>query len=74
VFDLMRYNATPYQDLLREADNERLIALLPPRYGAARRGTASLCRRLAHWLDDSKRYRRPAEAGPADWATHSVRM
>jgi hypothetical protein len=72
VIDPMHHLATRHQTLLDEANHERLLALLPPRYSPARRGIAFVCRRLANWIDDPKRYVRPADAGPADWVTHSA--
>ena len=57
------------QELLTEADGERLAALLPRRPSAARRGLALACYRLANWLDAPSRYVRVSEAGPENWAS-----
>ena len=43
--------ATHRQDLLDEADRDRLAALLPPPQNAVRRTLAVACIRVATWLD-----------------------
>ncbi len=64
------------QDLLREADHERLLAQLQvtPAPSAVRRELALACLRLANWLEapdhgDHDQYLPPAGSGPADWAS-----
>jgi hypothetical protein len=57
-----------HQERLKEAELYRLAARLPPRRSAVRRLLAGICHRLANWLDNSNRYLRPAQSGPADWA------
>jgi hypothetical protein len=55
-----------------EAEQERLIAMLPPApspAAAARRGLALACYRLATWLDAPAGYVQMPEAGPEDWVT-----
>lgn len=57
------------QNLLEEADHERLIAQLPPRGFAARRLLATACLRVADWLDGpAERYFSAPETGPGTWA------
>jgi hypothetical protein len=43
--------ATHRQDLLDEADRDRLAALLPPGQSALRKALAVACIRVATWLD-----------------------
>ena len=57
-----------HQDRLNEASMYRLAAQLPRRRSVVRRELARLCHRVANWLDNSNRYLRPAQSGPADWA------
>ena len=57
------------QELLAEADGERLAALLPRRPSVARRGLAVACYRLANWLDAPSRYIRVADSGPESWVS-----
>jgi len=57
------------QELLAEADGERLAALLPRRPSAARHSLALACYRLANWLDAPSRYVRVSEPGPENWAS-----
>jgi hypothetical protein len=72
VIDPMKHLANRHQTLIDEANHERLLALLPRRYSPARRGLAFVCRRLANWIDDPRRYARTADAGPADWVGRSA--
>ena len=50
------------QELIAEADGERLAALLPRRPSATRHGLAVACYRLANWLDAPSRYIRRTES------------
>jgi hypothetical protein len=59
---------TRHQDHLKEAEMARLAAQLPRRRSVVRHALARTCYRLANWLDNSNRYLRPAQSGPADWA------
>jgi hypothetical protein len=60
------------QQLLEEADHERLLAQLPHTAGpGVRHGLASACYRMANWLD-ADWYARPAKSGREDWAQESV--
>ena len=64
AWDMARYHQ---QDLMAEADGERLVALLPERRRASvRQGLARLCFRLASWLDAPAPRR--AESCAEDWA------
>jgi hypothetical protein len=60
------------QELLDEANHERLLALLPRQSGmGVRHGLASACYRVANWLD-ADWYARPAESGREDWVRESI--
>lgn len=56
------------QDLLAEAEHERLAATLYRPRGSMRRALAVACYRLADWLDNPKRYLQRSESGRVDWA------
>jgi hypothetical protein len=66
------------QDLLIEAERERLAAQLPHSRSSVRRDLALACYRLAGWLDDPKRpapwseaergYLQQTDSGRVDWA------
>jgi hypothetical protein len=58
-----------HRDRLKEAEMYRLAAQLPRRRSIVRHGLARLCHRLANRLDNSNRYVRPRESGPANWAS-----
>ncbi|MDQ3809292.1 MAG: hypothetical protein M3336_03280 [Chloroflexota bacterium] len=62
MVDLGDLIACRQQALLEEAAHERLLALLPRRPGALRRGLAAACYRMADWLDTS-RYSQTASSG-----------
>jgi hypothetical protein len=69
IVDLMQLSATRQQDLLIQADQDRLAAQLPRRRSIVRHTLALACRRLAKALDNtSNRYLQPSHSGPADWA------
>ena len=57
-----------HQERLKEAELYRLAGQLPRRRSFVRRSLARTCHRLANWLDNSNRYLRPSQSGPADWA------
>jgi hypothetical protein len=60
------------QELMAQAERQRLIALLPPRTSPLRHKLALVCQRLANWLDHPDRYVQPVEPGPEHWATPSA--
>jgi hypothetical protein len=64
------------QQLIEEADHERLLAQLPgyDRGPHLRRGLAIVCHRLANWLDGSNGYVSLPESGPAYWVPRSARV
>ena len=66
--DIVQLNLDRHQERLKEGEMYRLAAQLPRRRSSVRRRVARLCHRLANWLDNSNRYLRPAQSGPADWA------
>ena len=73
--DLSHLVASHQNNLLDEADNDRLVAQLPPTHSGVRHGLAHACLRLATWLDDPTDrtgYVRASDSGPADWATRSL--
>jgi len=55
------------QDLLVEADHERLAAQVREPRSPMRRELALACYRLADWLDNPKRYLQQPESGRVDW-------
>jgi hypothetical protein len=62
------------QDLLAEAESERLLSMLPERPPLhVRHKLAMACFRLASWLDTSAPYFPPADCGGEDWATPPAR-
>jgi hypothetical protein len=72
LIDPASFTAIKHEDLIREAERERLAAQLPHHPSSMRRELALACYRLADWLDDAHRYLPPAESGPADWAADSA--
>ena len=60
------------QNLLLEAERERLAALVPRAPSTVRHDLAVACVRLANWLDRRDEYFPPADSGPGDWATRSA--
>ena len=54
-------------ELLAEAERDRMADLLPSRPSAPRRVLAEACIRLAAWLDAPEGYVQIPEAGPEDW-------
>jgi hypothetical protein len=56
------------QDLLAEAESERLLNMLPERKPLhLRRRLAMACYRLASWLDRPAQYLPRADSGGEDW-------
>lgn len=66
--DPILYLALKRQDMLIEAERERLAAQVPRARPRVRRELALVCHRLADWLDDPRRYLQPAHSGRVDWA------
>jgi len=67
-----QFVAFKQQQLLLEADHERLLAQLPhSTRGGMRHGLAIACVRVANWLD-AERYSRPSESGHDDWVSKSL--
>ena len=66
--------ATKRQELLAEAERERLLALLPKAPSGVRHDLAAACIRLANWLDESERYLQPGDSGPEDWVARSANV
>ena len=69
VDPMLVYYDSHREDLLAEADQERLAAQLPYRASenGLRRRLGAVCFRLASWLDGPVRYVRRSESGDADW-------
>jgi hypothetical protein len=61
VTDPTTHVADHRQQLLDEADNDRLAAQLPPRPWVVRHELARFCVRLADWLDGVSDAGRPAD-------------
>ena len=55
------------QELLAEAERDRLAAQAPSQSSAVRHELAAACYRLADWLDAPSRYLRAPEPGAEDW-------
>jgi hypothetical protein len=67
--DLSEHVAAHRQELLAEADRERLAARVPAPSGFdVRRELALVCYRLATWLEEPTQYVQRAEAGREHWA------
>jgi hypothetical protein len=69
TFDHDALVAARQNDLLAQAEQDRLAALVPAQAGGLRRELAVLCFRVATWLDTSAGYVQLPEAGPEDWVT-----
>ena len=66
---------TRMHDLLDEADQERLAAQLPRTHAGVRHGLASVCVRLAHWIDEhdpQDGYAPRSDSGPSEWVEGSA--
>jgi hypothetical protein len=60
------------QELLEEAEHERLLAQVPhASHHGVRHGLASACYRVANWLD-ADWYAQPVKSGREDWVGESV--
>jgi len=57
------------RELIEEASKARLLSELPQQPSAVRRELATVCFRLAHWLDEPAGYVQMPDPGPEDWAT-----
>jgi hypothetical protein len=55
------------EDLLVEAERERLAAQVRRESSPMRHELAAACLRLADWIDSPKRYLQRAESGRVDW-------
>jgi hypothetical protein len=66
--DLTLLADTKRQDLLAEANRERLAAKVHRPGSPMRRDLARACYRLADWIDSPKRYLQRSESGRVDWA------
>jgi len=66
--DPSSYVAMHQQDLLDEANRDRLAAELPPRQGVVRKALAVACVRLATWLDAPAGYVQLPDPGPGPLA------
>jgi hypothetical protein len=69
TFDHDALVAARQNDLLAQAERDRLAALVPAQPGGLRRVLAVVCLRLATWLDTPAGYVQIPEAGPEDWVT-----
>ena len=73
MVEFVDFSDLRHNDLKAEAERERLAAQLrTPRdsmLARLRRGLATLCNRLANWLDDPSRYLQRVETGRDDWAS-----
>ena len=61
--------AARQNELLAEAERDRLAGLVPAQPGGLRRVLAVVCYRLATWLDAPAGYVQMPDAGPEDWVT-----
>jgi hypothetical protein len=67
--DAVALVAERQRELIEEANRVRLASELPQQASVVRRELATVCYRLAHWLDEPAGYVRMPEPGPEDWAT-----
>ncbi len=67
ISDPMSLADLKLQDLLVEAERERLAAQVRQPVSPMRRELALACHRLADWIDNQQGYLRPSEAGRVDW-------
>jgi hypothetical protein len=66
LFDPEMQIALRRQDMLAEAERERLLAQLPPHQGGIRQAIALACVRVANWLDAPAGYVQLPDPGPED--------
>ena len=69
--DPTQHVASHREELLQEAERQRLIAQLPHRPSILSLGLARACLHVAGWLDSSAGYVRQDEPGPKHWAAPS---
>ena len=67
VTDLSLFADLKRQDLLAEAERERLAAQVRRPRAVMRHELALACYRLADWIDNPKRYLQRSESGRVDW-------
>ena len=67
--DPSSYVAMHQQELLDQANWDRLAASVPPRPSAVRKVLALTCLRVATWLDAPAGYVQLPDPGQEDWAT-----
>ena len=74
LIDPTEHIATHRQELLRQAEQERLAAQVPHEPSAVRHDLARAVLKVADWIDDqpTNRYLPPSDSGPADWVTRSA--
>ena len=60
------------QDLLQEAERERLATLARPHTSTFRHQIAVACNRIADWLDTPGQYGSTHDSGHSDWVNRSV--
>jgi hypothetical protein len=73
MVDLSAHISLKRDDLLREAERERLAAQVPHSPSAVRRELAQAIYRLAGLIDaEAVQYLPPSEAGPTDWVAGSA--
>ncbi len=66
--DVQTFVALRNAELMREAEQERLAAQLPHQNThPMRRELASLCQRIANWLDERPQYLQTPDPGLEDW-------
>jgi hypothetical protein len=68
MFDPDTQLALRREELLAEAEHERLLAHLPRHENRVRRELALACVRLANWLDEPPGYVQLPDPGREDWA------
>jgi hypothetical protein len=69
TFDHDALVAARQNEILAQAQRDRLAALVPAQPGGFRRTLAVICVRLATWLDAPAGYVQMPDAGQEDWAT-----
>ena len=67
MWDPVLFGDVKRQELLAEAERERLAARVRPPGSPVRRELAMACYRLADWIDNPRRYLQQSESGRVDW-------